>query len=188
MTTKQERLKEVYDHLRSYYGIHTQIDFAEAIRITRPALSSAMNGNEAYLTKNLFQKICATFPGVFNLDYLLTGEGTLLTEQGILHNIDIKNTISPTPEPEAIDYSFLIEKAVEKATAYADKTVATLEKQVARYEKELDAKSEEIKRLQARIQELETVTTIIRYDDPEKEYPFPIGTAEPGIEKDSVRV
>ena len=51
MTTKQERLKEVYDHLRSYFGIHTQIDFAEAIRITRPALSSAMNGNEAYLTK-----------------------------------------------------------------------------------------------------------------------------------------
>ena len=79
-------------------------------------------------------------------------------------------------------------KAVEKATAYADKTIATLEKQVERYEKELDAKSEEIKRLQARIQELETVTTIIRYDDPEKEYPFPIGTAEPGIEKDSVRV
>ena len=68
------------------------------------------------------------------------------------------------------------------------KAIAALENQVERYEKELDAKSEEIKRLQARIHELETVTTIIRYDDPEKEYPFPIGTAEPGIEKDSVRV
>ena len=178
MTTKQERLKEVYDHLRSYFGIHTQIDFAEAIRITRPALSSAMNGNEAYLTKNLFQKICATYPGVFNLDYLLTGEGTLLTEQGILHTIDIKNTISPTPEPEAIDYSFLIEKAVEKATSYADKTIATLENQVARYEKELDAKSEEIKRLQARIHELEAFTTVIRTDDPLRNYPFEVGVSE----------
>ena len=79
MTTKQERLKEVYNHLRSYFGIHTQIDFAEAIRITRPALSSAMNRNEAYLTNNLFQKICAAFPGVFDLNYLLTGEGSLLT-------------------------------------------------------------------------------------------------------------
>ena len=78
MTTKQERLKEVYDHLRAYHGIHTQVDFAEAVRITRPALSSAMNGNEAYLTKNLFQKICAAYPGVFDLDYLLTGKGTLL--------------------------------------------------------------------------------------------------------------
>jgi transcriptional regulator with XRE-family HTH domain len=178
MTSKQERLKEVYNHLRSYFGIHTQIDFAEAIRITRPALSSAMNGNEAYLTKNLFQKICATYPGVFNLDYLLTGEGTLLTEQGRLHNMDIKNTISPTPEPEAIDYSFLIDKAVEKATAYADKTISTLEKQVARYEKELDAKIEEIKRLQARIHELEAFTTVIRTDDPLRNYPFEVGVSE----------
>lgn len=78
MTTKQERLKKVYDHLRAHFGIHTQMDFAEAIRITRPALSSAMNGNEAYLTKNLFQKICGAFPGVFDIHYLLTGEGELL--------------------------------------------------------------------------------------------------------------
>ena len=78
MTSKQKRLKEVYEYVRSKYGIHTQSDFADALKITRPAISSAMNGNEAYLTKNLFQKICAAFPGVFNLDYLLTGEGTLL--------------------------------------------------------------------------------------------------------------
>lgn len=37
-----------------------------------------MNGNAAYLTDNLFVKICAAFPGVFNIDYLLTGEGELL--------------------------------------------------------------------------------------------------------------
>ena len=78
MTSKQDRLKEVYEYLRANKGIHTQIDFAEAIHVTRPALSSAMNGNEPYLTKNLFQKICGSFPGIFNLDYLLTGEGTLL--------------------------------------------------------------------------------------------------------------
>lgn len=78
MTDKQRRLNEVFEHLRAFRGVHTQSDFAIAIRVTRPALSAAMNGNEAYLTKNLFQKICAAFPGVFNLDYLLTGEGMLL--------------------------------------------------------------------------------------------------------------
>jgi len=78
MTTKQDRLCEVYDYLRAKKGIHTQVGFAEALQITRPAISAAMNGNEAYLTKNLFQKICAAFPGVFNLDYLLTGQGELL--------------------------------------------------------------------------------------------------------------
>jgi len=78
MKTKQERLKEVYDHLRANHGLHTQTDFAAALHITRPVLSAAMNGNEAYLTKNLFQKICAAYPGIFNLDYLLTGRGELL--------------------------------------------------------------------------------------------------------------
>lgn len=79
--TKQERLKEVYDHVRLHFSIHTQRDFADRLRLTYPAMSSAMNGNKAYLTKNLFLKICAAFPGEFNLDYLLTGEGTLLSAE-----------------------------------------------------------------------------------------------------------
>ena len=103
MTTKQDRLKEVYDHLRAHYGIHTQIDFAEAIRITRPALSSAMNGNEAYLTKNLFQKICATFPGVFDLDYLLNGSGSLLSVEEKVRNVDIDKKVN-LPKPEIPDF------------------------------------------------------------------------------------
>ena len=116
MTTKQERLKEVYNHLRSYFGIHTQIDFAEAIRITRPALSSAMNGNEAYLTKNLFQKICAAFPGVFDLDYLLTGKGSLLAVEEEVKNEDIEKFANP-PKPEIPDYvQKLFDEAVRMST------------------------------------------------------------------------
>lgn len=98
MTTKQQRLKEVYEYLRAHFGIHTQIDFAEAIHITRPALSSAMNGNAAYLTKNLFQKICGAFPGVFDLDYLLTGEGALLTIEEEVHNQDVDKLFNPSPD------------------------------------------------------------------------------------------
>ena len=175
MTSKQERLKEVYNHLRSYFGIHTQIDFAESIRITRPALSSAMNGNEAYLTKNLFQKICAAYPGVFNLDYLLTGEGQLLTIEEEVKSEDIEKAINPTPAPQAIDYTFLIEKAVEKATAYADKTISMLEKQVSLLEKDVEAKNEEIKRLETLLHEYEIATTVVT---PNKNYPFEVGVSE----------
>ena len=39
-----------------------------------------MHGNEKNLTDKLFTNICETFPGVFNLDYLLTGKGTLLAD------------------------------------------------------------------------------------------------------------
>jgi transcriptional regulator with XRE-family HTH domain len=81
MSNKQQRLKEVYDYVRSNYPVHTQLDFAKEIKITRQAFSSAMNGNVSYLTTSLFQKICAAFPGTFNLDYLLTGEGELLLPQ-----------------------------------------------------------------------------------------------------------
>lgn len=78
MIGRQKRLKEVYDHLRAHHGIHTQKDFADLLRKSRNAVTLALNGNEAYLTDKLFRNICEVFPGVFNLDYLLTGEGTLL--------------------------------------------------------------------------------------------------------------
>jgi hypothetical protein len=57
------------------------MEMANALQITRSSFSAAMNGNEKYLTKSLFMKICAAFPGVFNLDYLLNCTGTLLAQQ-----------------------------------------------------------------------------------------------------------
>jgi transcriptional regulator with XRE-family HTH domain len=165
MTTKQERLKEVYNHLRSYFGIHTQIDFAEAIRITRPALSSAMNGNEAYLTKNLFQKICAAFPGVFDLDYLLTGKGSLLTAEEEVHNEVI----------EKQENSLLANENFNLFNA----TIAAKDETIAALREQLTTKDELIAALRQQIQTLQ-----------QQEYlqDFPVGTVE-GIEKqDQVRV
>ena len=78
MKNKQERLIEVYEYARAHCGVHTKSEMAIRLHITQPAFSYAINGNEAYLTKNLFQKVCAAFPGIFNLDYLLTGQGELL--------------------------------------------------------------------------------------------------------------
>ena len=79
MTNRKERLTEVYDHLREHHGIHTQTDFANALGYSRPVISSALNGNELALTDKLFQKVCEVYPE-FNLEYLLTGEGSLLQD------------------------------------------------------------------------------------------------------------
>ena len=76
-----DRLNEVYRHLYAQEEIETQENFAAALKMQRSSVSAALNGNVKYLTKNLFQKICAAFPGVFNLDYLLNGTGTLLAQQ-----------------------------------------------------------------------------------------------------------
>lgn len=77
---RQKRLIEVYDHLRQHFGIHTKTGFAEAVKYGRTSMSAAMNGKEDYLTDDLFEKICEAYKDVFNLDYLLTGRGDLLTE------------------------------------------------------------------------------------------------------------
>ena len=79
MIERQKRLKEVFGHLRSIGAVHTQKDLADAIGTQRPGISAALNGNPDYLTNNLFQKICDKFP-VFDLHYLLTGEGQLLRQ------------------------------------------------------------------------------------------------------------
>ena len=83
MSERQKRLIEVYDYVRLHFGIHTKQGFAEALNYGRTSMSAALNGNEGYLTDSLFKTICSTFPGVFNLDYLLTGEGTLLAGDGV---------------------------------------------------------------------------------------------------------
>lgn len=119
MTTKQDRLIEVYDYVRQNCGVHTKTDFAIALQITRPTLSAAMNGNDSYLTKNLFQKICAAFPGAFNLDYLLTGNGSLLAEQVIHDDGNIRIT-------EEIDPSSLVNAAL----AAKDETIAVMREQI----------------------------------------------------------
>ena len=79
MIDRQKRLHEVYEYVRDNFPIHTQADFAEALKYSRVYISAAMNGMEKNLTDKLFKSICEAYPGIFNLDYLLTGEGTLLS-------------------------------------------------------------------------------------------------------------
>ena len=78
---KAKRLNEVYKYLYAFSGVTSKTDFAEKLRMQRTGLSAAFNGSKANLTDNLFMKICAVFPDTFNLDYLLTGEGSLLLNE-----------------------------------------------------------------------------------------------------------
>lgn len=95
---RADRLIEVYKHLFMHFGIKSQTAMADFLKISRTGLSAAFNGNKRNLTDNLFKKICAAFPGVFNLKYLLKGEGDLLL------------TATPSiPRPEGIQVSDLVE-------------------------------------------------------------------------------
>ena len=175
MLERQKRLNEVYEHLHNHFGVHTKGEFADIIKYARAYISSAMNGNERYLTDKLFTNICEAYPGVFNLDYLLTGNGTLLT---IEEEVKAEQVAAPTAIiPPAFDFSIVIEHAVKAATAYADQTIATLKSQLADKDKMLADKDDLIANLKARIRDLERTIAKEHLSDIDR-YPFTVGAAE----------
>lgn len=157
MNTKKDRLEQVYEYVRMKFNIHTKTDFADALKITRPALSAAMNGNEAYLTKNLFMRICGVFPNTFNLDYLLTGEGELLShevkkEQQHIDNSSLVNALLARADSQLADKQDIID-GLRRELAQKDDYIALLKQQVIT--------------LQAQLQQHHL-----------QSYPFEIGVAE----------
>ena len=119
MNNRQKRLIEVYDHVRTYYGVHTQGDFADAIGYSRPVVSSALNGSVEVKDK-MFHSINRQFPSVFNLDYLLKGEGCLLTtEESVTRaNVDerLGRTKSAPPSP-AVEIPASLQELLDRAIA-----------------------------------------------------------------------
>lgn len=99
---RQKRLIEAYEYARRYYGIHTQEDFAQYVGHGRNSMSSALNGQEKYLTNKLLEKVADKFVGIFNREYLLNGEGQLLTPEEEISkaNADDRTSVIK-PEPPA---------------------------------------------------------------------------------------
>lgn len=165
--SRKDRLNEVYEYVRSHYPVHTKNDFADKIKYHRTYISSAMHGNERYLTDKLFVNICEAFPDTFDLDYLLTGTGSLLTIREEVTKEELQ--VNP-PQP----------------TSYVDKLIASLEKQIKDKDDQLADKERIIKLLEQKIEVLEAMQHIDS-SDPLKDYPFTPGVADKGDQK-STRV
>ena len=173
MLDREKRLNEVYEHVHRYFNIHTKGEFADYIKYARAYISSAMNGNEKYLTDKLFDSICKAFPGVFDLDYLLTGEGQLLTVKEEVNNEDTENMVNPQP----IDQSSLVNAAL----AAKDETIAALRSQLADLRIQLvdkqnviDAKDQLIDSLKMQINNMMSEMQIRGIST----YPFEMGVSE----------
>ena len=173
MLDREKRLNEVYEHVHRYFNIHTKGEFADYIKYARAYISSAMNGNEKYLTDKLFDSICKAFPGVFDLDYLLTGKGSLLTIGEEVKNEDIEKMANPQP----IDQSSLVNAAI----AAKDETIAALRSQLADLRMQLvdkqnviDAKDQLIDSLKMQINNMMSEMQLRGIST----YPFEMGVAE----------
>ena len=166
---RADRLKEVYEYVRKRFPIHTQSDFAERLKYNRAYISSAMHGNEKNLTDKLFTNICEAFPGVFDLDYLLTGEGSLLTTEEEVHNEELEKLYNPQP----IDQSSLVNALL----AAKDETIDSLKSRIADLQRTIADKEEIIKAREDRIAELERQLAAAATSDLSR-YPFTIGAAD----------
>lgn len=81
MKDKTERFQEAFEYLRAQGKVHTQIEAAAKMGATSQNFSAAMNGNLKLLTDKFLKRFNAAFDGVFNIKWLLTGEGEML--QGV---------------------------------------------------------------------------------------------------------
>ena len=150
MNERQKRLIEVYEHLRRYFGIHTKTGFAESLHYGRTSMSAAMNGDEKYLTDSLFKNICEAFPGVFNLKYLLTGEGDMLISRKTDNVEPVESSVSFDPMKELVN---------ELRERIADK-----DKQIAMLNQYID--------------DLRRQVYALQHTNPQGDYPFPMGVAD----------
>ena len=159
------------DYLIEKKIVHDQKSISEKTGIMEATLSNIRNDKKIVSDKTI-RKFLENFPGIFNPDYF-KGQNIYMTIKDV---IDAKIVEEDKKQKEkelsipTTDISVLIEKAVEKATAYADKAIAALEDQVS----EKDAR---IRMLEDRIRELEAFSNI--HTNPLKDYPFEIGVAKP---------
>ena len=180
---RAKRLNEVYKHLFAFCDVTSKTGLAKILGIQRTGLAAAFGGSKANLTDSLFKNICKTFPGVFNLDYLLTGNGDLLTIEEDVKTEDIMKSANgqniSTGNP---DSAFMISKTFESMLKPIqdahDKLVATLEKQIADKDAQIQQQADIISSLQKVIDNLRSMSSSADIEEYIRNNPFPIGVAD----------
>lgn len=79
--SRNDRLKEAFEFLRSNGKVHTQKDLAVQMGATRPNVSGAFKGDPKILTDNFIKRFNHAYGDIFNLNWLLDGEGDMLNIQ-----------------------------------------------------------------------------------------------------------
>lgn len=166
---REDRLKEVYEYVRKYYPIHTQTEFSDALKYNRAYISSAMHGNKKNLTDKLFKTICEVFPGVFNLDYLLTGEGELLVSDE-----QKEPPVARSASQHTIDQSSMVNALI----AAHDGAMTAKNELIASLHESLEDKDELIESLHEQVAELQRQLAQARRSTPMTDYTYPVGVAE----------
>ena len=124
---RKERLQKVYDYLLYTARVHRKKDLATAIGKKATTLSKAFSGDKKALTDMLFKQIAAKYKPIFSLEWLLTGDGSMLTSD----DTQQKRSLASNSDDENIDAIMQMYKTAteEKAKAAELFKAATKEKE-----------------------------------------------------------
>lgn len=93
--TRKERINKAYLYLKNKGVIHTQKDVAKTMGASASNVSSALSGVETVLTDKFMSRFNESFGGLFNDEWLLSGEGEMLKDGSMTRP---KSSNDGTPE------------------------------------------------------------------------------------------
>lgn len=96
---KKERFQKAFEYLKKNGLIESKTQLGSLMGYSRIAVSNAYMGNEGYLTEKFLIKFCNAFPGVFNYEWLMEGEGTMLAASQMAQ--EAVKEAQPTSAPSA---------------------------------------------------------------------------------------
>lgn len=153
MNDNTSRLNEVYDYLLFKHIINSHNDLAIALKTSRPAVTAMLNGRQKVSVETL-RKIYEAYPGVFDLNYLLTGEGSLM----VAHGGDTTPQSGEKDHVTVEDYNDAI-WAKDKTIESLKETIAALEAEIERLK---ESNNVEIEYLKRKIQIMEMDADAVR--------------------------
>lgn len=75
---KVDRLKKAFNYVRDKGLVHTQKDLSARMQASEANVSKALKGEEQILTDSFLRRFNTAFDNIFNLQWLLTGEGEMI--------------------------------------------------------------------------------------------------------------
>ena len=86
---KNNRLAEAIRYLQGKGIVKTQRDVANKMGATPPNVSSALKGVESVLTEKFIRRFNSAFGGIFNDEWLITGEGEMLSGEHKIEQVSV---------------------------------------------------------------------------------------------------
>ena len=132
---RKKCINDAYHYLRSTGTIHTQKDVAMKMNASRPNVSAAFSGDNKYLTDNFIERFNSAFGNVFELRWLLTGEGEMLRDIHTDEKMGADSRIAdaghdtlPSTLDKAIDEISEQRKIIMKSQEQIDRLIAVIER------------------------------------------------------------